>query len=102
MQGLYLNTPPKPKQAKTEELTGGRAAEAGGRQQPGVETKENEEKESSELEAAMEWKPGSPLVAEREGAHGDLELDQQGWPGSCSSGAVGHSVAQEVIVAIGT
>ncbi len=42
------------------------------------------------------------VAAELEGAHGDLELDQQGWPGSCSSGVVGHSAAQVVTVAIGT
>ena len=63
---------------------------------------ENEEKESSELEAARKWKPGSPLVAELQGAHGDLELDQQGLPWSWGSGVVGHRAAQVVIVAIGT
>ncbi len=41
---------------------------------------EKEEKEGSEQEAAMEWKPGRSLVAELESAHGDLELDQQGLP----------------------
>ena len=41
-------------------------------------------------------------AAELQGAHGNWELDQQGWPGSCSSRVVGQSVAQEVIVAIGT
>ena len=54
------------------------------------------------LEAAKEWKPGSPLVAELHGEHGDLERDQQGWPGSWNSGGVGHSAAQEITVAIGT
>ena len=34
MKGLSLNTHPKPKQAKTVELVGGRTAGAGGRQEP--------------------------------------------------------------------
>ncbi len=38
--------------------------------------------------------------AELEGAHGDLELDQQGLPWSVNSIVMGHKVAQVVIVAI--
>ncbi len=45
---------------------------------------------------------GSSQEAELDGAHGDLELDQQGWPESCSSVGIGHSIAQEVIAAIET
>ena len=48
----------------------------------------------------MEGKPGSPLEAELQGAHGDLELDQQGCPDSCSSVGMGYRSAQGNIVAI--
>ena len=50
----------------------------------------------------MEWKPGRSLVAELHGAHGDLELDQQGLPWSLTSIVTGHKVAQVGIAAIGS
>ena len=39
---------------------------------------EKKEKGGSDLDAARKWKPGRSQVAELQGAHGDLELDQQG------------------------
>ncbi len=51
-------------------------------------------------EAAMEWKPGRSQQAELDGAQWDLELDQQGWPKSCSSVGMGYRSAQGSIVAI--
>ena len=48
----------------------------------------------------MEWKPGSPLEAELQGAHGDLKVDQEGCPESCSSVGMGHRSAQGSIVVI--
>ncbi len=50
----------------------------------------------------MEWKPGRSLVAELEGAHGDLEREQQGLPWSVTSIVTGQKVAKVVIVAIGS
>ena len=48
----------------------------------------------------MEWKPGSMLEAELQGAHGVVKLDPEGLPESCSSAGMGYSSAQGVIVAI--
>ncbi len=48
----------------------------------------------------MEWKPGSPLEAELQGAHGGLKLDQEGLPESCSSVGMGYRSAQGIIVGI--
>ena len=48
----------------------------------------------------MEWKPGGSQQAELDGAQWDLELDQQGWPESCSSVGMGYRSAQGSIVAI--
>ena len=78
VQGLYLNTPPKPKQARTVELQEAEQQELEVDRSLEEENKIKIVKGSSELEAATEWRPGRSLVAELLGAHGDLELDQQG------------------------
>ncbi len=102
MQGLSLNTPPKPKQAKAVELTGGRAAVAGGRQEPGAENKRKIRKGVQQTGGCNGVEARKSLEAELQCGHGDLELDQQGLPGSWNSRTVGHSAAQGVIVAIGS
>ena len=78
MKGLYLNTPPKPKQAKAVELQEAEQLELEDDRRLEEETKVKIETGSSELEAATEWKPWRELVAVLDGAHRDLELDQQG------------------------
>ena len=78
MKGLYLNTPPKPKQARTVELQEAEQQELEVDRSLEEETQVKGEKGSSKLEAATEWKPWKELVAELDGAHRDLELDQQG------------------------
>ncbi len=57
---------------------------------------------SSEQEAAVERKPGRALVAERHGAHGVLELDQQEGPWSLNSIGTGQKAAQVAMVATGS
>ena len=78
MKGLYLNTPPKPKQARTVELQEAEQPEPEDDRSLEEENKVKLGNRSSELEAATEWKPWGELVAGLHGAHGDLELDQQG------------------------
>ena len=82
MKGLYLNTPPKPKQARTVELQEAEQQELEVDRSLEEETEVKAEKKTSEQEAAAEWKPGRTLWAVLQGAHGGLERNQQ-----CSFGA---------------
>ena len=102
MKGLYLNTPPKPKHARTMELKEAEQLELEGDRSLEEENKVKIVRGSSELEAATEWKPWRELVAELHGAHCDLELDQQEWPWSLNNIDRGQKVAQVAIVAIGS
>jgi hypothetical protein len=63
VKGLYLNTPPKPKQAKTVELQEAEQLELEDDMSLEEENKGKVVNRSSELEAATEWKPGRTLVA---------------------------------------
>ncbi len=72
MRGLYLNTPPKPKQAKTVELQEAEKLELEVDSSREEENKGKLGRKSSEMEAATKWKPGRALVAELHGAHGEV------------------------------
>ena len=77
MKGLYLNTPPKPKQARTVELQEAEQLELEGDRSREEENKGKLGDRNSELEVATKWKPGRELVVVLHGAHCDLERDQQ-------------------------
>ena len=72
MKGLYLNTPPKPKQARTVELQEAEQQELEVDRSLEEENKVKLGNRSSELEAATKWKPGRALVAELHGAQGEV------------------------------
>ncbi len=62
MKGLYLNTPPKPKQARTVELQEAEQQELEVDRSLEEGTEGKVENRCSELEAATEWKPWKELV----------------------------------------
>ena len=97
MKGLYLNTPPKPKQARTVELQEAEQLELEGNMSLEEENKVKRGNRSSELEAATEWTPWRELVAALHGAHAERELDQQRWPWSINDVGTGQGVAQWAI-----
>ena len=97
MKGLYLNTPPKPKQAKAMELQEAEQHELEDDRSLEEENKVKVVNRSSQQEAATKWKPWRELVAVLDGAHGDRSWTSRG--GQRAVGR-GHSSAQEVIVAI--
>ena len=82
VRGLYLNTPPKPKQARTVELQEAEELELEVDSSLEEETEVKVEKGSREQEAATEWRPGSPRVAELLGAHGDWSGTSRGSHGA--------------------
>ncbi len=93
MKGLYLNTPPKPKQAKAVELQEAEQQELEDDRSLEEENKVKLGRRSSELETATKWKPWRERVTALHGAHGGRELDQQELPGSRNNIGMGQVVA---------
>ncbi len=102
MRGLYLNTPPKPKQAKVEEL---QEAEELEHEVDGSLEEETERKNRKGVQrtgGCNEEDARSGELEELHGAHGGSKLDQEGRPRSLNSIARAHKVAQVAIIAIGS
>ena len=94
VKGLYLNTPPKPKQARTVELQEAEQLELEGDRSLEEENKVKLGERNNELEAATKWKPWRELLAALHGAHGGREPDQQEVPWSINDIGGGQGVAQ--------